>query len=163
MSFFGFIETLYHLKNNKNQKDLIVKKLNRNILVSSLLENIVGNFDFLLEKNLIKGSRSWITKTYYVLWTGHISTILMKNCFSLKNISKNNTLKEKNKKVEKRNKIIEIGSYICDLPCAVAGTKILPKLFGKNINSGIIGLTGFIAGTSRYYLYYIKNRNNINI
>ena len=71
--------------------------------------------------------------------------------------------KENDKKKEKNLKLLEIGSYICDLPCAIGGTEILPKLIGTNFNNGIIGLTGMIAGTSRYYLYFIKNKKNIYI
>ena len=163
MSFFSFIDTIYSLKDNKIQTDLITRKLNRNIHISSLLESIFENIEFLISKNIIKGKKNLFTKTYCALWVGNISTILMKNCFDLKKINENKNKNEKEKKEEKRMKIIEIGSYICDLPCAIGGTEIVTKLMGTNINSGLIGLTGLIAGTSRYYLYFLKNKKKINI
>jgi hypothetical protein len=86
----------------------------------------------------------------------------MRNCFELKQINENKEIKDDEKKEAKKMKIIEIGSYICDLPCAIAGTKLLPQLIGKNFNSGIIGLTGLIAGTSRYYLYFLRNKKNMS-
>ena len=163
MSFFSFINTIHNLKQNINQTNITTKKLNRNVYLSSLLENIFENIDFLIGKNIIRGNQNLFTKTFCTLWVGNISTILMKNCFDLKKINENKKLNDKEKKEEKTMKIIEIGSYICDLPCAIGGTKILPKLIGRNFNSGIIGLTGLIAGTSRYYLYFLRNKKNNNI
>ena len=89
----------------------------------------------------------------------------MEKYHELKNINKDRDKdkEHKNKNKEKRLKLLEIGSYICDLPCAIGGTDILPILIGTNFNNGIIGLTGFIAGTSRYYLSFLRNKKNMNI
>jgi len=163
MSFFSFVDSMYGLKQNINQNNITTKKLNRNVYLSSLIENIFENIDFLIGKNIIKGNQKLFTRTFCALWVGNISTILMRNCFELKQINENKEIKDDEKKEAQKMKIIEIGSYICDLPCAIAGTKLLPKLIGKNFNTGIIGLTGLIAGTSRYYLYFLRNKKNMNV
>ena len=163
ISFFSFIDSIHSLRHNMKKTNSLTKKLNRNVHLSSLIETIFENIDFLIGKNIIKGNNDFFTRAYCALWAGNIGAIIMEKYNELKNINKDKDKEQKIKNKKKNLKLLEIGSYICDLPCAIGGTDILPLLIGTNFNNGIIGLTGLIAGTSRYYLSFLRNKKNMNI
>ena len=163
ISFFSFIDSIHSLKHNVRQVNNLTKKLKRNVHLSSLMETIFENIEFLIGKNIIKGNNYFFTRAYCALWAGNIGAIITEKYYELKNINKEKDKNKKQKNKERNLKLIEIGSYICDLPCAISGTDILPLLIGTNFNNGIIGLTGLIAGTSRYYLSFLRNQKKMNI
>ena len=93
--FFDFIDSIYSLKQNIRQKNKIIKKLDRNIHLSSLMETIFENIDFLIGKNIIKGNLNLFTRIYCGLWAGNIGTIIMKKYYELKKINENKEKKRK--------------------------------------------------------------------
>ena len=162
MGFFGFLDSINGLKllnRNKQTYNAILNKHNKNVFTSSLLESIFENIDFLIGKKILKGNQNFFTRTYCILWIGNITAIIMKNFYELKQIKDE---KENNNNVKEiKRKKLEIVSYLCDLPVALNGSGLIKDILGTNFNRGIIGLTGMIAGSSRYYLYYVKNKINI--
>ena len=163
MSFFDFLDSIKGLKlikQNTKTSNTILNKHNKNIFVSSILENIFENTDFLIEKKILRGNQNFFTRAYCILWVGNITAILRKNFYELKQIKDDKENKNNNTKKIKRKKI-EIVSNLCDLPLALHWSGLIKDIFGFEFNRGIVGITGMIAGSSRYYLYYVKNKINL--
>ena len=67
ISFFSFIDSIHSLRLNMKQTNNLTKKLNRNVHLSSLIETIFENIDFLIGKNIIKGNNDFFTRAYCAL------------------------------------------------------------------------------------------------